>query len=204
MRSRRVAQANLSVRLSWRSSRPDRTRDDQVMVWGSNGPSPAAQSRSAGPCCAEVMSTRSGPAPLSPALPTQSQPGDPPPGEVAACRRPRRRVSISRAPPGCGGPGSRRRSRPKVTKSPADNASCPPVLVAATLRTLYNSSAQAPTGEQLLIRFMLNATQRSASPGSGLAPSPSRRRSRTRTAFLSATYPPFGGRQFKGERVWSQ
>jgi len=102
--------------------------DDPFIVLGPNGPSPAAQSRPAGPCRAGMVSTRSGPALLSPALPKQNRPGDPPPGEVAACRRPRRRVSISRAPPGCGegsptwprGPGSCRRSPPKVTKSPAD------------------------------------------------------------------------------------
>jgi hypothetical protein len=35
-------------------------------------------------------------------------------------------------------------------------------------------------------------------------PSPAPRRSRTANRIPVRTYPPFGGRQFKGEREWSQ
>ena len=100
--------------------------DDPFIVLGPNGPSPAAQSRPAGPCRAGMVSTRSGPALLSPALPKQNRPGDPPSGGFPA--------SDDWAA-GCQ-PGGRRHAPPNVTKSLARNASCLPV--AATLQTLYD------------------------------------------------------------------
>ena len=203
--------------------------DDPFIVLGPNGPSPAAQSRPAGPCRAGMVSTRSGPALLSPALPKQNRPGDPPPGEVAACRRPRRRVSISRAPPLTArdlplGPGGRAaavahlprsRSRQPITHLAFRcwlPRRCERCTIQVRRRPLVSncSSVSCSTPRAMCALVITVAVcarceaERSASPGSGLVPSPAPRRSRTANRIPVRTYPPFGGRQFKGEREWSQ
>jgi len=203
--------------------------DDPFIVLGPNGPSPAAQSRPAGPCRAGMVSTRSGPALLSPALPKQndletrlrakSRLAD---DRAAACRSAVRLPGAARDLPL--GPGGREaavahlprsRSRQPITHLAFRcwlPRRCERCTIQVRRRPLVSncSSVSCSTPRAMCALVITVAVcarceaERSASPGSGLVPSPAPRRSRTANRIPVRTYPPFGGRQFKGEREWSQ